>query len=97
MGNALDKRIGLIAGMSSINNSRTARIVEVNPSGRYKVALDSGTEIMATNASGISDLAVGNAVSLRLYGSGITTAEIAARSAKVYQQDTIYVWRRGTE
>ncbi len=88
-----EEKAGYIARAAQINNCETGTITQVSRTGKYRVQVDRLGEIYVSDASGLSDLVVGDRVSLRLYAGGIGTAEIAGRTARRGNTQPLIVWR----
>lgn len=81
-----------IAKREAVDNFVTGRITTEDYKGKFTVKVWGGLEIKAYNASG-QDLAVGDAVAVRLIDGNINKAEIAGKTARKMGDEKVVFWR----
>lgn len=81
-----------IAKREVVDNFVTGRITAEDYLGKFSVEIWGGLKIKAYNAGG-QDLAVGDAVAIRLIDGNINKAEIAGKTARKMGDEKVIFWR----
>ncbi len=81
-----------IARREAVDNFVTGRITSKDYRGKFTVEIWGGLEIKAYNAGG-QDIAVGDAVAVRLIDGNINKAEIAGKTARKTGDRKVVFWR----
>jgi len=81
-----------IAKREVVDNYVTGRVISVDYKGKFTIEVWGGIEIKAYNASG-QDIAIGDAVAVRLIDGNINKAEIAGKTSRKMGGRQVVFWR----